>query len=175
MVGKYEILFVGLKPGKHIFTYEIDNQFFQGFENSMIQKCDVFVHLTFEKKKETFFVLDFFIDGIVQTDCDRCLADINLQVNNHYQLIIKVKHLEEQNNDDPNVIYLEENQNSFNVKQLLFEYINLSFPIRKVCEDDIMETKTCNKEVMSLLEKEREEPEEEIDPRWDLLKNLKSE
>ena len=87
--GIYEIPFAGLKPGKHILTFEIDNKFFKIFDQPPVNEGDLYVHLTFDKRRENFFVLDLFIDGSVHSECDRCLSPVEIQVNGNHQIIIK--------------------------------------------------------------------------------------
>ena len=59
---EYQIPYVGLKIGIHEFNYQIDGKFFEAFEGSLISDCQVHVKLELEKK-ETLFILNFFIDG----------------------------------------------------------------------------------------------------------------
>lgn len=174
-IGIYKIPFAGLKFGKHIFTFEIGEKFFKIFDQPPVSEGDLYVHLTFDKRRENFFVLDFFIDGSIHSECDRCLRAVEIQINGSHQLIIKtVADFDNIDLNDPTVMYIVEEDISINVAQLLFEYISLNIPIRKTCEDDIMGNKQCNQKVMRILKGEQEE-KQVMDPRWDSLKNLKTE
>ena len=85
---EFEIPYVGLKVGVHNFDYEIDRKFFDHFEDSPIHDCAVKVKLEFEKK-ETFFILKFFIDGNVNVECDRCLVPFNKSIFGDYTSYVK--------------------------------------------------------------------------------------
>jgi hypothetical protein len=49
---EYTIPFVGLKNGVHHYNYELDDQFFSRFEDSIVRKCHLFIDLSFDKKRE---------------------------------------------------------------------------------------------------------------------------
>ena len=171
-LSNYEIPFAGLKTGKHVFTYEIGEEFFENFEYSPIKEGDVYVHLTFDKK-ESFFILSFFIDGSVITDCDRCLEDFELPINGFYNLYVKFSDNEaKEDNDDPDVIFISRSDISINVATLIYDYINLSLPIQKTCEMSVLGKKKCNEEIIKKLNETAPKEAEKTDPRWDLLKNL---
>ena len=65
----YDISFVGLKQGKHIFDYQIDNSFFEIFNynefNEVSQKVTVILD-----KKSNLMELTFTSEGIVNVNCD---------------------------------------------------------------------------------------------------------
>ena len=46
---EYNIQFVGLKEGEHIFNYEIDNKFFDAFNYEEFESSNVNVTLHFVK------------------------------------------------------------------------------------------------------------------------------
>ena len=94
---QYDIHFVGLKPGEHLFSYKIDEKFFQLFHESLFSKgiCDV--QLKFEKET-SHFVLDFNLEGNVEVECDRCTADMQYPIFNEFKLYVKFE--DERNNDD---------------------------------------------------------------------------
>ena len=47
---EFEIAFVGLKPGIHEFTFEVDDKFFAGVETRDFTNCTAFVKLQLDKK-----------------------------------------------------------------------------------------------------------------------------
>lgn len=48
---EFVIPFVGLKLGFHEFKFDIDNAFFEGIDYSLVQKGNLCVKLTLEKKE----------------------------------------------------------------------------------------------------------------------------
>lgn len=171
---EFEIPYVGLKVGVHNFEYDIDGKFFQHFEESLISDCKVHVRLEFEKK-ETFFVLNFFIDGTVSTECDRCLVPFNKGIFGDYTCYIKFAEDPTRQGDDAEVIYISRDETIIDVSHLVYEYINLCLPMQRLgCEKPGLEPQ-CNKEVLKYIANEKETGLKpgETDPRWEALKNLK--
>lgn len=167
----FDINLNSLSVGKHIFTYEIDECFFENFAESPVSAGDVYVHLTLEKK-ERMLLLDFFIDGSLRSECDRCLDEFNLPISCTEKIIYKYEgegiaaDLE-----DPNIVFIAEKTERINVAQLIYEFMMLQIPIKKTCEMDRMGEKTCNPKMLARLEERKEK--ENTDPRWDKLKDIK--
>ncbi len=169
----FDINLPGLRVGKHIFTYEIDKSFFENFEDSPVSKGDVYVHLTLEKR-ERMLLLDFFIDGSLVSECDRCLDEFNLPVNSLEKVIYKYEGEESTEDlDDPNILFIDEKTERINVAQLIYEFALLQIPIKKTCEMDRMGEKKCNPKMLEYLQN-KEDEKEIIDPRWEKLKNIKN-
>lgn len=174
---EFEIPYVGLRVGVHKFDYDIDAKFFDFFEDSPIRDCKVHVKLEFEKK-ETFFALNFFIDGWVKTECDRCLEPFNKNIFGDFTCYIKFSEDPLQLGDEDEVIFISRDETIIDVSQLVYEYINLCLPIRKLGCEKPGEEPQCNKEVLKFIlnaeNKEREKKEGDVDPRWAALKNIKN-
>lgn len=172
---EFEIPYVGLKVGVHKFSFDIDGKFFDHFKDSPVHDCKVKVNLEFEKK-ETFFILNFFVDGSVKVECDRCLIVFDKQIFGDYICYVKFAEEPEKENDEPDVLFIGREQTVIDLSQLIYEYINLCLPIQKLgCESPGNEPQ-CNKEVLKYLKPENGETKdkEEVDPRWAALKNLKN-
>ena len=173
---EFEIPYVGLRVGVHKFDYDIDAKFFEFFEESPIRDCKVHVKLEFEKK-ETFFAFNFFIDGLVKTECDRCLEPFNKNIFGDFTCYIKFSEDPKQLSDEDEVLFISRDETIIDTAQLVYEYINLCLPIQKIGCEKPGEEPQCNKEVLKYIvnaEREAQEKKEvEADPRWAALKNLK--
>lgn len=160
------IAFEGLSDGETTFSYEIGADFFDMFEGSPVHEADVFIHLTFDKKP-SLFVLSFFVDGSVHTDCDRCAESFELPLQGKHRLVVKMNE-EELESSDPDVIFIRHSDHMLNIAQYIYEYINLSMPLQKTCDMSV-DQKVCNPEVLKRLGLEQETGS---DPRWEKLKGL---
>ena len=170
---EFEIPYVGLKVGVHKFSFDIDGNFFEHFKDSPLRDCKVKVDLEFEKK-ETFFILIFFIDGAVKVECDRCLVPFDKSIFGDYTCYVKFAEDPAKANDEPDVLFISREQTIIDLSQLIYEYINLCLPMQKLgCENPGQEPQ-CNKEVLKYLKEETKVKANEIDPRWAALKNLKN-
>ena len=173
---EFEVPYIGLKLGVHKFSFDIDGKFFNNFPGTLIQECKVKVGVEFDKK-ETFFILSFFIDGTVKVDCDRCLVPFDKSIFGDYTCYVKFAEDPSKVNEEPDVLFISRDQTIIDLSQLIYEYINLCLPMQKVgCESPGNEAQ-CNKEVLKYLIPElgkEKETKGEGDPRWAVLKNLKN-
>lgn len=163
----------GLRDGVHEFHFDIDREFFQSFEGAPISEGKLELTLTLEKRP-SIMVLEFDFSGVVQTECDRCLAGINLPIEGIQRLVIKYS--EEEQMEDAEVIYIHPEAQELQVARFAYEYIILAIPMIRVydCEDE--HPRPCNMEMLSLLEDQgvSESEEEDTDnPIWQELKKLK--
>ncbi|MGN6396492.1 MAG: YceD family protein [Mucilaginibacter sp.] len=166
----YSIPFTGLKLGKHQFEYEIGDAFFDEFEYSLVKKANLKCLVELEKQ-ETMLILTFDIKGTIDANCDRCLAQYPQQVDIHEQQIAKFS--EEDMDADEEIVILTKNDHEINIAGLIYEYINVALPFITVCDDE-GNTPYCDKEMLESLNKlSANNNNNEADPRWDALKNIK--
>lgn len=155
--NEYNIPFVGLKLGKHLFDYQIDNTFFEEYECEKFDKIDVKCEVLLDKKT-TFLELNFKHKGIVVTNCDVTDEVFDLKIKGSFKLIVQFG--EEYNNDNEELLILPHGSYKVDIKQYIYENIMLSIPLKRV--------KVENKKVKI----QQEEKNIEIDPRWDKLKQI---
>lgn len=169
---KYTIPFVGLKLGKHQFKYEIDHQFFEHFEYDEFNSVDIEVELLLEKKT-TMIELTFKASGTVNINCDLTNEPYDQPIEN--ELFLVVKFGEEYNDDNEDILILPHGDYEINVQQYIYELIVLSVPQKRVhpgIADGSLQSDVLEKlEELSPREKEII-AEEDIDPRWNKLKDL---
>ena len=79
----------GLRDGIHQFDFQIDRSFFGQFESAPVQEGDVSLQLELIKRPG-LYTLTFSFEGTVKTECDRCLAPIDLPIEGEQRLLIKV-------------------------------------------------------------------------------------
>ena len=166
-IENYKINFAKLKQGVHEYAYSPGDDFFANYENSLVTKCQSKVFVTLDKQKETLFTLFFSINATVKLQCDRCLDGYDYPFKEEYRLIVKLKD-EETDEKDEELIILNKNEDEINIAQYLYEFINLSVPMKKTCEDV---NKDCNPEIINILN-EHQADQEQIDPRWEKLKKF---
>ena len=125
-LNHFSIPIQGLKEGVHHFNFDIDQEFFKEFENSPIQESNFEMQLTLDKRAD-MLVLDFDFKGSFRTDCDRCLADINLPVKSSQQLIVKYS---EDEREEVELIYISSERSELNVARFIYEVICLSYKLK---------------------------------------------
>jgi uncharacterized protein len=167
---EYIIEFGALPKGEHEFEFEVSDSFFQEFENSIVQHGNVDVLVVVEKK-ENLLLLDFTMEGTVIVTCDRCLDDMELELEGYSELIVKLgDHLEEESDE---VIMIPVSEHQLDLSQFIYEYISVLIPMRNVHPDAEDGTSTCNPEILREIEKHQlRDTTDETDPRWEMLKNI---
>jgi uncharacterized metal-binding protein YceD (DUF177 family) len=169
---EFTIPFVGLKLGKHQFEYNLDNKFFEHFEYDEFNSADLKVDLLLEKKT-TMMELTFNASGTVNINCDLTNEPYDQPIESTLFLVVKFG--EEYNDDNEDLLILPHGEFEVNVQQYIYELIVLAVPSKRVhpgvidgsLQSDVLE----KLEELSPKEKEMK-TEEDIDPRWNKLKNL---
>ena len=119
---------MGLKIGKHLFEYEVNDSFFEDLDYSLVQKGKLHVRLELEKK-ETMLIAHFWVEGTVESECDRCTAPLELEIQGDCRLIYKFGHGE---SDDENLVIMDPDEYQINVKMPIYDLITLYVPSRKI-------------------------------------------
>jgi len=173
-IKDYMIPFVGLKQGIHKFEYEISNDFLALFDFEEFNSSKLLALLDFNKKG-THFELTFKVEGSVNVDCDVTTEPFDLPLNNELYMVVKFG--EELNDENEELLVLPHGEYEINVAQYIYECIVLGVSSKRVhpgvadgtLQSDILERL---ESLTPKAEKESIEAEDEIDPRWNKLKNL---
>jgi uncharacterized metal-binding protein YceD (DUF177 family) len=150
-----EIAFVSLKPGIHSFSYEINEDFFEGYDNRDFSNCHSIVKLNLDKQTG-FMLLKFEIGGKAEVVCDRCGNNLEMDLWDEFNMVVKMVDNPEEMNDneeDPDVFYISRTESHLHLNEWIYEFVSLSVPMQKKCADEAMGGPQCNVEV---LEKIRE-------------------
>ena len=168
----FTIPFVGLKQGNHQFEYEIDNEFFEYFEYDEFNSANIRIDLLLEKKS-TMLELTFKASGTVNVFCDLTNEPYDQPIDS--ELFLVVKFGESYNDDNEDLLILPHGEYEVNVAQYIYELVVLAVPSKRIHPgvlDGSLKSEVLDKlEELSPKEKESKE-EEDIDPRWNKLKNL---
>ena len=173
---EYEIAFVGLKPGVHEFDYQVDDLFFEDFQEQDFKNCHANVKLLLEKSISNFMILKFEIGGSLEVICDRCNNNLPLQLFEEFVITVKMAEEPEEMNEqeeDPDVYYISKTESHLNVKAWIYEFINLSIPMQKTCEFENMDGPFCNPEARALLNGMKVKGIEQENPIWNDLKKFR--
>lgn len=173
---QYRIPFSGLAAGKHEFDFEIDNKFFDCYEHSLVKKGQLKAEVELQKQ-ENMLVVNFHIYGEIQLSCDVCLADFNSPLDFQERALVKFTDEDWENNTEE-VLVLSKTDYELDIAELLYEYINVRVPYYSKCSEQGINL-SCDPEMLAKISSEtdsdqEENKEETIDPRWDILKNIKN-
>ena len=166
--NEYQIPVNGLALGNHSYHFDVKDDFFEGMDYSEIHQGKVSIDLDIEKT-ELMMTLNFALQGKVRVACDRCADEFDIPIENNEVYYVKFGSDVAEESDD--VVVVPADQHDFDISSLIYEYIILSIPIHRVHPEG-----ECNPEVLQMLSHEEEpvaEEENETDPRWAALKNIK--
>ena len=168
---KYRINFKELGLGEHRFSFEIDERFFSHFEQSEIEEGKLQAEISLIKE-ERLTTIRITIVGEVKVMCDRCLDYFMHPVNFSGTLYLKPEQdvWDEKHRED--VILVAADESEVHLSQYFYESIHLSLPLKRVHPDDEDGNSTCDQEMLDLIDRHERKEDDEIDPRWNKLKNI---
>jgi len=130
----YVIPIKGLSIGKHNYNFTIGNDFFEEYENREIFGAQLEVLLTLDKHT-TFIDIQGNFKGTVKTECDRCLGELELEMDFMASLLVKfVKVAQEEDSEE--TLTLDPSESELDLKQFFYDYIYLALPIQRVHKED---------------------------------------
>ncbi|MDX2188290.1 MAG: DUF177 domain-containing protein [Bacteroidota bacterium] len=156
--------------------YEVKDDFFKELEQELIKKGNLKVNLV---AKQTNLQIDcvFTIGGTIELICDRSLKPFDFSINKKATIIFKFGDRYEEISD--NVIIIDRNQTSIDISSIIFDFIGLEIPMKKlhpefqkIENDDLNETDTLIY-TTSADDDSSGKDLDILDPRWEILKKLK--
>ena len=135
----------GLTTGQYEFDWKVGKEFFEGFDNSEILDAELDAYVRVEKSGR-YVGVDCEVTGDVTVECDRCLGDLKLPVDEEILLSVKFGEegtSEETDDSEREVIYLPQDDAVLDMKQIIYDYVCLSLPMQRFhaegeCDPDAM-------------------------------------
>ena len=130
----------GLPDGKQHFHWDLGKEFFASFGNSDILDARVGVDARLEKSGDCL-EFDVDLDGTVTVPCDRCLAPLEVEIGDTFNVSVKLGDLPEDAED-------------YDLCQDVYDYTCLAIPLRRVheegeCDPEVVKHLGGNKEPVS--------------------------
>ncbi len=170
---KFRIDLKGMKQNSLQMEYDLDNTFFADIDGQEFQKGAVKAIVAVKNNREVFD-FTFAIKGTVVVPCDRCLDEMEIDI--EADNLLKVK-LGDTYADEGETVVIPESEGDINLAWYLYEFIALALPTKHIHAPG-----KCNADMFNKLKKhtrrsadDDEQQEREIDPRWESLKNLQIE
>ena len=153
--------------------YTLGDEFFKNSINAPdIRRGNLHVYLNV-RKSAGGFILDFHALGQVIVPCDRCLDDLELDVDTVNTLNVKFG---AEFADEEEVVTIPEEEGCIDIAWFLYEFIVLSLPMQRMHEEG-----ECNVDMMSVLDRHSYHASEDVssfqetkavDPRWNELRKI---
>lgn len=167
---EFEIAWLGLKIGEHVYDFSIDDTFMQEHgAPPELHDWAAQVRLRFDRQ-QSFFRLHFDVSGSVIVPCDRCGDEFTLPLWDEFDLLVKLTG-EDGDDSEPeeeaDVAFISRAETVIDISSWLYEFVMLSVPLHRIHPDN-----GCNPEALRLLNElsaAEEAPEHDI---WKGLKNI---
>jgi uncharacterized metal-binding protein YceD (DUF177 family) len=172
---EFEIAFVGLKPGVHEFSYTVDDRFFEEYNDQDFRNAQAVVKLLLEKSNG-FMILRFEIGGRAEVNCDRCNNNLPIQLFDEFTVTVKMidePEVMNEQEEDPDVYYISRGESHLDIKNWIYEFVNLSIPMQKTCEYENMDGPYCNAAAREMLKNLKREENAGSNPIWKGLEKFK--
>ena len=117
--------------------------------------------------------LKFEVGGTVESTCDRCNNPLTLDLWDEFMVTVKSAENPEELNElaeDPDVFFIGRHESHLDLSDWIYEFINLSIPLQKICAEEEPGKIKCNPSALALLK--RMENVEEEKPRNEIWKDL---
>jgi uncharacterized metal-binding protein YceD (DUF177 family) len=181
----FDIEVIKFTEGQHEVAFEIKDAFFQQVEgNELLEKGNLTTRVKIDKGAN-LMELTFHTVGSVELTCDRSLEQFDYSLDITDKMLYKYG--AEVQEIDENVMMITRDTPSINVAQLIYEFILLSLPLKKIHPDHrnaLDEEDDDSDGGYVYLDNEEDESEDEytpneeentpIDPRWAQLSKLKN-
>lgn len=165
----YQIDIINLRNDVHKYDFIIDENFFSFFDNSVVEKGKLKAAVTVEKNDRLIRCI-FSIDGNVGLICDRSLKEFDEKIEKSFEHVFKYSESPMEDTEDITHIHL--NTASIDLGQLIYEYIAVSIPMKKIHPDHRDENEEEGFFYNTETENTERNEEDAIDPRWEALKKL---
>ncbi len=169
MARDFSVNILGLSKDVHQFEFQLGEDFFKKYGQEVVTNGNFEAKVVLNKK-ETFIDADFEIEGTAFLICDRSLDEFNYPVSISKKIVFKYG--EESKEVSEEIIIITHDQQKIDVGQLMYEFIVLEMPIKKLHPrfKDEAEDETEGKIIYT---SSTQSDEAAIDPRWEKLKKLK--
>jgi uncharacterized metal-binding protein YceD (DUF177 family) len=184
--AQYNVVLKDLVNESRLYEFELDNEYFKKIDSPEVQKGKVSARVNVQAKSN-IFELQFVLNGVVNIPCDRCLDEMEQQI--QYKEKLKVK-LGDSFSEEDDIVIVPESEGAINIAWFLYEFIALNIPIKHVHA-----TGECNKTMVTKLKKhisrQKDDDEDGVgtifeddedddlsadeiqtDPRWEGLQNI---
>jgi uncharacterized protein len=171
-IAAYSVNIVGLSNKEHLFQYELGDDFFRKYGTDLLSEGKFHADLLLTKH-ETFIEVEFAIKGAAHLICDRSLEPFDYPIESKNKIVFKYGDNYQELTEE--IVIIPRDAATLELGQYIYEFIALGVPIKKLHprfqgeQDDDSEGKI----VYTSEPSEEKKDDEDIDPRWNILKKLK--
>lgn len=160
-----------LQDGEHTYDFVVNGKEME--LDDVETSGDIFVNVNLYKSGNQFD-LKFKVAGKLKFECDRCLDEYAHDFINSFEMVYKfdfTHDFEKEENQSDDIRFLNPNTSFIDIKDDVRDFILLSVPLKHAPEEKDGVCTLCKRKISDVLKIERQE---EINPVWEKLLNIKS-
>ena len=161
------------------FLLSVDDQYFKNMGGDIL-RGNVDAEIVCDNIINDAYHFSICSNGTVFTPCDICLDDVELRINIKNDIFVK---LGNEDRDDGDVVFVNRDYPEINMKDIVYQLVSVSLPIRRVHEPGMCNTVMMNEfnkhqvarsddEENDMNDHETSMENKQNDPRWDKLKEM---
>lgn len=168
-----------LSNKEHVFEFKVESSFFKNFENSPVEAGELDVKVILDKQERLIQCI-FKINGTVELICDRSLEEFNYPIEKEDKIIFRYADNYEELSED--LINIPQGQIELDLAPFIYELIAIAVPMKKLhpkyeeelSEEDDEENIEFVYSSGEVKNEDDKKDDDDIDPRWKDLLNLKN-
>jgi len=169
----FDIQIYKLSNKLHAYEYLVSNEFFGRFEGELVETGKIKINVGLDKR-ENLIEANIAFNGFVNLVCDRSLSAFEHPIALEKKVLFKYG--EEEAELEDNVFVITKNTQTINLSHYIYETVALEIPLKKIHPDEKQDDEEENQYYyIDEATTQDQKTDEEIDPRWAALKNLKHE
>ena len=174
-VASYSVDIVGLSYKEHRFEYKFGDEFFRRYGTDLLSEGSFQVDALLNKH-ETFIEVDFIVRGTTRLICDRSLEPFDFPIQTENKIVFKYGEEYQEMTDE--IIIIPRDTATLELGQYIYEFISLAIPLKRLHPKFVDEAEEADGTVGKIVyssgtSEEEKKDDEDIDPRWNILKKLK--
>lgn len=121
----------GIGTGEYEYKFLLGNSFFESFGGDLVVGAELEVDFIVTRSAD-WIKVDCSASGQVDVECDRCLADLTIPVDMEKSFTVKFIFSAEEDEYGDDVIVLSGDNSELDMRQIVYDYVILSLPLKKV-------------------------------------------
>ncbi len=166
----FRVNIIGLSLKVHHFEYEFGDEFFREYGSDLVSEGSFQVKVALNKH-ETFIEADFDITGKVKLICDRSLEPFDYPIDAKHKIVFKYGDHDEEITEE--IIMIQRDTVTLELGHYIYEFIGLAIPMKRLHPKFQQEEESEGGIIYSSEKTSDDNKNDEIVPRWEILKKLK--
>ncbi|MCP4727505.1 MAG: DUF177 domain-containing protein [bacterium] len=158
----------GLEEGEHTFNFEESSSEYDLDQNNFTEDLNSVVKIDLLGKN---YYIKVVTETIYKAECDRCLKDILLDLSVITSMVYTEDNTLDPEHQADDLRILPANEDTADLTDVVRQQLSINIPMKNLCTDECKGL--CSNCGADLNIKQCKCKKDNIDPRWEALKNIK--